>query len=262
MAKINTREHIRGSLFAPAAVLVIALLTTLAGCKRSTQLTAEAVIQKAYVKTSEVGSFRYRETTTMIDGSRTGQGITEGERVLPDREHSKGESQVLGIDSSHEQFWIGNTGYARLGQDGEWQVTQVRSALDLTGLPFGPLSYLDFLIEPIRLEDAKIGSLRCLRYQGGVDTDSFLPPVTAVPDPKAPGYSLNEQQLEDLKAYLERMRQSKWVLNVWISEPDFLVRRLELEATYSEDSDQPWFSEQRVVEFYDFNKPIDIHPPI
>ena len=261
MAEVKRREQMQGSRFALAAVLVIVLLTALAGCGKPSQASVEAMIQKAYTNTAEVQSLRWRETTNSIDSSREGQGITEGERVLPDRQHRKWGYQAPGIDISSEDFFIGTTTYSKFVQDREWRVFQRERAIDLRGLPFYPLVYLQFLTEPVRLEDAKIDSLRCLHYRGGVDIDSFLPAVT-MPDPQAPGYSLSEQEREDLKAYLERMKQSKWVLKVWISEGDLLVRRLELDAIYSEDGGQPLFSERRVVEFYDFNTPIDIRPPI
>jgi hypothetical protein len=57
------------------------------------------------------------------------------------------------------------------------------------------------------------------------------------------------------------MGQLTWVLEVWIGEPDYLVRCVELNTWFPGSDDEPPYSMHTVTDYYDFNEPIDIQPP-
>ena len=114
------------------------------------------------------------------------------------------------------------------------------------------------LIDPERLPDVEITGVMCLHFKGKGNIDKLL--LARFPSPEVYFPSPEEEEWH---------RQSEIVIEVWLGKDDYLIRRITVDmcnATASSDAEPPpegdGYHSTQIIEYYDYDQPIQINPPL
>jgi len=216
--------------------VVILLLTPVMGCSRV--LTPEEVVTKAYAITSRVESYRVTVSTITTLEGQSSETFVEAEFVAPDRWHMK----ITTDGNWHEFINIGDKQYVRDWDRMQWRLCNVpvhgEDGATSTGWCAAYVEEIfqhpDLLTDLEKLSDEEIDDVECFRYRGKVDVGM------------------------------------EWRTDVelWIGKDDYLVRQMKsdtqipaMEST-SGAGEEKWQMISSLAKYYDFNKPIEIEPPL
>ena len=235
----------------------------------------EGVLERMRFAYSQVHSYRYQSTGeqlwveqpyNLIERSKT-----EGAYSSPDRSWWRFESrdfdeegEPIGISVEIEEIRIGNKRYSRI-DDRPWQLEVVEFRWT-----FGEDSvfwlYLDCLVDVKQLSDEKADGVNCLHYKGKVDMDEY---VNRKP---WPWQEDDEEANRFIELQREYERHMDTTIELLIGEDDYLIReyKVDLQNPYlyvtqveeGPPGSEPKMTVTSVDEFYDYNEPVEIEPPI
>jgi hypothetical protein len=117
------------------------------------------------------------------------------------------------------------------------------------------LKLLDTLTNLEKLPDEGIEGIDCVHYRGGADVDRAVDEQVANLDPAQPGY-------EEMLEAMERARQTKIEIELWIGKDDYLIRQMKFDTQAPPEDIGGWDTSSSMVRYYDFDKPIKIEPPV
>ena len=241
------RRWIRPALVAvPVVAILVALLVL---HPWSTSLDPGGLIAKAYAATTELQSYRMFSSIKSTLEGKTSEATFETEFVAPDRYRGKATTNGDWV----EFIIIGDKQYIRDSDPSRTTSVGVLSGSILS--KEDTLRLLDRLTDLEKLLDEMIDGVDCLHYKGRIDMARTVEEQMANLDPAQPGY---EQMLEAM----EQLRQMKTEVELWIGKDDYLIRQIKYDMQVpSEDSGQ-WDTLSSKVQYYDFNEPIEIKPPV
>lgn len=161
---------------------------------------------------------------------------------------------------TRETVCIGSKWYEREASETRWEVKDFSPGLKGWRLATESLLVLDIdSLEAgtIRLPNETIRGIDCLHYRGKVDMDAYID--------KLPDYMFPDERYREWLGHTDR------TMELWIGEDDYLIRKYQTD----EQNPYPSMSElsppagpearhvaTEVAEFYDYNEPIEIEPPL
>jgi|GEM_PF-2774276 len=194
----------------------------------------------------------------------------EGAYLSPDRSWWKHRTVVLGPDGEpvfelvFEEIQVGNKRYWR--EPGEAWVVDEGEFPRRFGEHSDFWLQLECLVDVKQLSDEKADGVNCLRYRGKVDMDAFV-------DKKPwPWLEDDEEANKSIEMSREYQRHTDTTIELLIGEDDYLIREIreDLQNPYScvaqveegPPGTEPKMTVTGVTEFYDYNEPVEIEPPL
>ncbi|GAG05562.1 unnamed protein product, partial [marine sediment metagenome] len=165
-----------------------------------------------------------------------------------------------GDTHTSESVHIGSRCYQRTDGETHWTVDDDwGEAEGLFGEGSSLLLNIDSLMDVERLPNETIRGIDCLHYRGKVDMDAYVD--------KLPDYLYPDER------YREWLGYSDTTVELWIGEDDYVIRKYQTDErnpygmANTEELSTPAGPEARhvgteVAEFYDYNEPVDIEPPL
>lgn len=206
---------------------------------------------EAYAATEGLQSYRMTSSATITFEGKTIEQTFELEFAAPDHYHGK-----MTLDGeTHEFIIIGDKQYTRESGSARSGNLYVISLSNSILSKEDTLELLDTLTDLEKLPDEEVDGVDCLHYRGRVDIDRMVDEWKAELDPAQPEY-------EEMLEAMERQRQMKTEVELWIGKDDYLIRQMKHDMQVpSEDAGQ-WDTSSSIVRYYDFNEPIQIEPPV
>lgn len=239
---------------AVAAAIAVALVITLTGGD------GKSGIARAYDAVAGLMSYRMTGTTTVMqDGQEL---VTTFDWTFDGSNRTSGT--LSGPDGDVEFFVDGDVQYVRSPSDsGSVGVVLIEDSL-LSPVPTreGTLSYLESLTGVTELPTEIINGVRSLHYSGNIDLGPEFDGLLAGLDPGSEEYRL-------MKAFSDIQRQSEIAVELWISEKDYRIQRMVIDARLASASSSNgvveqagWMTFRTVADYTEFDEPVDIAPPL
>lgn len=225
------------------AITALLLVNVMAGCQQ-----ASGIIAKAHAATMDLQSYRTTSSISSTFEGQTSELTYETEFVAPDRYRGKATTNGDWV----EFIIIGDKKYIR---DSDPSCTTSVGVVGSSLSEEDTLELLDSLTDLEELPGENIDGVDCLRYWGRVDIDRMVDEWKAELDPAQPGYE------ERLKV-MERQRQMKTEVELWIGKDDYLIRQMKYEMQVPSEVVGQWDTSSSMMKYYDFNEPITIEPPL
>jgi len=235
--------------------VVILLMTPVVGCGE--RLNLGEVTNKAITATIEAQSYRVTAVETHTVDGETEESTYESEFVAPDRFRGK----VSSDGNWSEVIIIGDKGYLRSSEKPQW--CQLPGQYDDQSFTQATLISLEKELEPLdwlvdleKLPGEEIDGVACLHYRGKVDQDSYVDMLKKTV----------ERKYGQIPEHLEEMR--RWTMNfeLWVENDTHLIRQLKSELRFTiinpDTGEENLFTGSTTKQFYDFNQPIEIEPPV
>ena len=209
------------------------------------------IMAKAYATTEGLLSYRMNISFTYTHNGEITTQVSEGEYVAPDRYFDK-----LTLDiGTFESIIIGDKMYV-WGANNTTDNRQFGiSIYSWTLSKEYTLSILDSLTKIEKLPDERLAGADCFHLRGEVDMERWAEKAKAAFDSTDPRYE------EIVKSIEEQAAATEEVVEVWIGKDDYLVRQTKSSGQFFA-SDSGVDTVSCIEEYYDFNKPIEIEPPI
>lgn len=224
---------------------IVFLIMPLVACAKGSDL--REVTTKARVATSEARSYRMKGTTRYTSDGETLETVFEGEFAAPDRFRAKMSPETR---PWCEVIKIGDKEYVRTSDKAEWGGG--KSDATCVVLPISEvLEPLDSLVDLEQLPEEHVGGVDCFHYCGKVDLDSLV-------EKTGMGYQQTPESLEV-------MLRASMDIELWVGKDDYLIRQMITRGRFPElepgVGEEKWATQNTIMRFYDFNKPIAIEPP-
>ena len=243
--------------------MVIILLISAIGCGKesppSEGMTPSEVIARANTAMSELQSYRMQlRLSYTSDGGEAGETTIAAESVAPDRYYMKTDED----DSRTESITIGSKNYIR-HDNLPWRLAEIPYQDDD---PFAGSKIMvpspDSLTNIERLPDEEINGRDCWHFRALSTMDTWIEgQTTAIESMEAPDW-YREQRLEAL----DGMRRWTNTVELWIDKEDYFMRQNKSESRTAhpdpESGEEEWVTSRVLIQYYDFNAPIEIEPPL
>lgn len=233
---------------------IVLFVAPVVGCGE--RLNLSEVTNRAITATIEAQSYRAKAVVTSTVDDETTESTYESEFVAPGRYHDKVVS-----DGWYEVISIGDRSYIRSSEEPQWCQTPCQyddgSHVDVFLISLEkelePLNWLGGLEE---LSDEEIKGVACLHYRGRVDQDAYVDMLKETA----------EREYGQLPKHLEEMRRCIMDFEFWVEKDACFIRQLKSELFYTtidpDTGEKNLVSQSITKQFYDFNKPIEIEPPV
>lgn len=242
----SVRRWMRPALAAIPVVIVLIVLLVL----QPWGSFPGGIIAKACATTEGLLSYRTSSSLICTHNGETTINDSEGEYAAPDRYRGK---FTLGTDM-FEVIIIGHKNYVWRADN----TTDTAWGAYIYGWPLSKedtRSLLDSLTKIENLPDERIAGADCFHLRGEVDMQRWAEKAKAALDSTYPGYE------EDVESIEEQAAATEAVVEVWIGMDDYLIRQVKHNwQIFASDGgvDTLSYTEQ----YYDFNEPIEIEPPL
>jgi len=251
MSKINdihnrsVRRWMRPALAAVSVVIILIVVMVL----QPWGSFPGAIIAKACATTEGLMSYRTSSSLIYTQNGETTVNDSEVEYAAPDRYRGK---FTLG-NSTFEVITIGDKEYV-------WGMGNTTDSVHVSMYVCPPSkedarSLLDLLTKIEKLPDERIAGADCFHLRGEVDMERWAEKTKAALDSTYPGYE------EDVELIEEQAAATEAVVEVWIGKDDYLIRHVKHNWQIFE-SDGGVNTLSYTEEYYDFNEPIEIEPPL
>jgi hypothetical protein len=246
------RHWVRPALAAvPVLVILIALLILQPWGGFQIIPGPQIIIANVYAVTEGLTSYRVNNSIVYTYQGVTTEQFLEWEYMSPDRQHGK----LTVEDGTIEFIIIGDKQYI-------WGMDNSTGSLQLLTASFGSihskddtLQLLDLLNQIEKLPDETISGVDCLHLQGEVDMERQAEKV------KAALGSANLKYNEIVQFINEQLISGKEVVEIWIGKDDYIIRQIERSGqVFINGEYQDTYSS--IVNYFDFDKPIVIEPPL
>ena len=241
----SIRRWMRPALAAIPVVIVLIVLLVL----QPWGSFPAGIMAKAYATTEGLLSYRESSSFVFTHNGETTTRDSEVEYAAPDRYRGK---FTLGTDM-FEVITIGDKKYA-------WRADNTTDKWAFGIIVWPPskeytLSLLDLLTKIENLPDERIAGADCFHLRGEVDMERYAEKMKAALDSTYPRYE------EDVKSIEEQAAATEAVVEVWIGNDDYLIRQVKHNwQIFVSDGGVDTLS--YTEEYYDFNEPIEIEPPL
>jgi len=242
----SVRRWMRPALAAIPVVIVLIVLLVL----QPWGSFPGGIMAKACATTEGLLSYRTSSSLIYTHNGETTINDSEGEYVAPDRYRGK---FTLG-NSTFEVITIGDKNYAWRADnttDNAWSAV-------IYGWPLSKedtRSLLDLLTKIENQPDERIAGADCFHLRGEVDMERWAEKTKATLDSTDPMYE------EDVEFIEEQAAATEAVVDVWIGKDDYLIRQVKHNwQIFASDGGVDTLS--YTEEYYDFNEPIEIEPPL
>lgn len=239
---------------AVAAAIAIALVITLSdGDDRNG-------IARAYDAVAELESYRMTGTTTVIQDDQNFETTFDWTFDGTDRV----SGTLSGPDGDTDFFVDGDVQYVRSQSGGGGGIVVILEDSLLSPVPTreGTLRFLESLIGVIELPTETINGVRSLHYSGDIDLGPEFDELLAA-------FDESSEEYVQMKAFFDIQRQSEIAIELWISEEDFQIQRLLIDARLATANSSNgviahggWMISRTVADYSEFNEPVDIAPPL
>ena len=238
-------------------LLVVVLVTLLTGLGIS-RTDAGDIIMEARMAIERVETYRIEATVIYAEDGETTRSDMQFEFVSPDR----WRTITVNDDVTSESIGIGQTQYDRDAGSDDWEVREWPESFSFGNVAVGYVEALGSLVELVKMADEEIDGVDCFHYKGSIDMKARGEEERAKLDPSEPYY---EERVEALEIY------DHWQLTFefWIGKEDYLLRQLEQHQSVvliedaGEDTERGvHHSTTATWRFFDFNRPIQIEPPV
>jgi len=238
--------------FAAIVVLIVAVVQPWGG-----SLEPKSVLAKTYTATEGLLSYRF-DISGSYSPDHTQEARLEAGYSFPDRYH------VLMTEPSKEQeefIVIGEKQYVK-------NTSMSRNLISATITGFSSLlkkettlSYLDMLTDIEELPDENINGTDTIHYRGTIDIEQQIAEARRSIQEARDRNSAERPTDEEIDRDLDGMRSVNTIIELWIGKDDYLIRKMTM-ARQVRDSGVWDTSSLTSFEFYDFNEPIVIEPPL
>ena len=235
--------------------VIVLCVTCVVGCGERLKLTE--VTNEAITATVEAQSYRATAVETYTVDGETTESTYESEFVAPDRSHNK----VVSDDDWFEVISIGDKSYLRSSKQPQWCQTPCQyddgSHADVTSISLEKeLEPLNWLVDLEELPSEVIDGVACLHYRGGVDQDAYVDMLKETA----------ERKYGQISEHLEEMRRWMMGFELWVEKDIHLIRQLKSELRFGiinpDTREENLVTRSTTKQFYDFNQPIEIEPPM
>jgi len=239
------RRWMRPALAAIPVVIVLIVLLVL----QPWGSFPAGIMAKAYATTEGLLSHRMSSSFISTHNEETSTWDSEVEYAAPDRYRGKftlGNStfEVITIEDKKYAWRADNT-----TDNGQFDILVWPPSKEYT------LSLLDLLTKIEKLPDERIAGADCFHLRGEVDMERYAEKMKAALDSTDPRYE------EDVKSIEEQAAATEAVVEVWIGNDDYLIRQVKHNwQIFVSDGGVDTLS--YTEEYYDFNEPIEIEPPL
>jgi hypothetical protein len=248
----TARHWVRPALVAvPVLVILIALLVLQPWSSFQIIPGPQKIIAKVYAVTEGLASYRINNSIVCTYQGVTTEQFLEWEYMAPDRQYGKltmeagtiefiiigDEQYIWGMDNTTGSFQLLTSSYSSIHNKD------------------GTLRQLDLLNQIEKLPDETISGVDCLHLRGEVDMERQAEKV------KAALSSANLKYNEIVQFINEQMISGKEVVELWIGEDDYIIRQIKRNGrVFINGEYQDTYSS--IVNYFDFDKPIVIEPPL
>ncbi len=240
---------------AVAAAIAIALVITLSGGN------GRSAIARAYDAVAGLESYRMTGTTTFMEGNQSFETTFDWTFDGSDR-----TSGILSGPEGDTEFFIdGDVQYVRSQSDGGGGgviVILEDSLLSPVPTREGTLRFLESLVGVTELPMEKINGVSSLHFSGDIDLGPEFDGILA-------GLDAGSDEYAQMKAFSDIQRQSEIAIELWISEEDYRIQRLVIDARLATASSSNgvvvqagWMTSRTVADYSEFNEPVDLAPPL
>lgn len=236
---------------AVAAAIAIALVITLSGGD------GRSAIARAYDAVAGLESYRMTGTTTVTQDDQNFETTFDWRFDGANR----ASGTFSGSDGDIEFIVDGDVQYVRSPADTGGTVVILEDSL-LSPVPTreGTLRFLESLVGVTELPTEMINGVSSLHFSGDIDLGPEFDELLAGADPGSEEYRM-------MKAFSDIQRQSEIAIELWISEKDYRVQRLVIDARLATASSSNgvveqagWMTTRTVADYTEFNEPVDIAP--
>jgi hypothetical protein len=238
--------------FTAVVVLVLAILQPWSG-----SLEPESVMAKAYTATEGLHSYRLTYSGIFTVEGETTSSLTEAVFAAPDRYHIR----ITNNGETDEFIIIGDTQYVT---SGAFNRTAVVVLSDNSSSILSKEATLDLLNELAGLQtlpEETIDGVRCLHYLGKWDVEKRIEETKKNIqefNADSDAHAVTDEQMEEI---FEQMRSIDVTHEIWIGKDDYLIRQIKTEQRGPADENGQ-LSVSMTMNYYDFNRPITIEPPL
>ncbi|MQG68493.1 MAG: LppX_LprAFG lipoprotein [SAR202 cluster bacterium] len=252
----HTRPMIRPVLFALVIVAAVAVPLAL----RFSGAGPDARIAEAYDAVQSLQTYHMSGTTTTNADGETGSITFEWEFVAPDR--YRGE--ITGPAMNNEFVIVGSDQYLRSSTDGGSFQSVVMSEDLLNPIPSrgGVLKLLATMSDLLEQPHEIIEGVDTRHITGKIDFGRHLEDQLTSLDPSSPEY---DQAIQ----WIDLQRSTRIGVEVWVAKTDSSLRQMRLDVSSPMIRSGPAGIQQigtvgyiTDVRYYDFDKAIEIEPPI
>lgn len=238
-----------------AAAIAIALVITLSGGD------GRNGIALAYDAVAGLDSYRMTGTTTVIQDNQSFDTTFDWRFDGANRT----SGTLSGPDGEVEFFVDGDVQYVRSQADaGGGGIVVILEDSLLSPVPTreGTLRFLESLVGVIELPKETINGVRSLHYSGEIDLGPEFDALLA-------GVDFDSEEYRQMKAFTDIQRQSEIAIELWISDKDYRIQRLAIDARLVTASSSNgvvaqagWMTSRTVADYTEFNEPVNIAPPL
>jgi hypothetical protein len=247
-------KWLRPAVVAAVAVvaLILALLQPWGG-----SLEPQSVMAKTYTAIEGLQSYRMSFSSTSIMDEEVVSNVTEIEFAAPNRYHTL----VTNNGETSEYIIIGDTQYMTKGSSHSVAIAIASGASSSIMSKENTLKLLDELAGLKTMPDEKVNGVSCYHYLGKWDKEKHIAELKrnmqeSYAQLDMPGPT--DEQMEEIYAELRSMDVT---YEYWIGKDDYLIRKMKTEQR-GPSGERGKMSVDATMNYYDFNRPIDIEPPL
>lgn len=240
---------------AVAAAIAIALAITLSGGN------SPDAIARAYDAVAGLESYRMTGTTIVMQDNQNFETTFDWRFDGANRT----SGTLSGPDGDIEFFVDGDVQYVRSQSNaGGGGIVVILEDSLLSPVPTreGTLRFLESLMGVSELPTETINGVRSLHYSGEIDLGSEFDALLASAD-------LDSEEYRQMKAFTDIQRQSEIAIELWISDKDYRIQRMVIDARLATASSSNsvvklsgWMTSRTVADYTEFNEPVDLAPPL
>jgi hypothetical protein len=239
-------------VLAAVVVLIVALVQPW-----GSPLEPESVMAKAYTATEGLLSYRSAYFGTTMAEGETSSHLMEVAFAAPDRYHIR----ITNNDETDEFIIIGDTQYVAKGSFTGASITVISDSFSSVLSKQATLDLLDELTDLQTLPEETIDRVRCLHYLGKLDMEKRIEETKKNIqefNTNSDAHAVTDEQMEEI---FEQMRSIDVTHEIWIGKDDYLIRQIKTEQRGPADENGQ-LSVSMTMNYYDFNQPVTIEPPL
>jgi hypothetical protein len=238
--------------FTAVVVLVLAILQPW-----GSPLEPESVMAKVYTAIEGLQSYRLTYYGTITSESETTSSLMEVTFAAPDRYHIR----TTNNDETDEFIIIGDIRYVVKGSFTGVSITVLSDSFSSVLSKQATLDLLDELTDLQTLPEETIDGVRCLHYLGKLDIEKRIEEMRhniQEFNANSDAHTVTDKQMEEM---FEQMRSIDVTHEIWIGKGDYLIRQIKTEQRGPADENGQ-LSVNMTMNYYDFNQPLTIEPPL
>jgi hypothetical protein len=252
--KKPSRKWLRPALAAVPIVAIIIALTVLQPWVSFPGTST--VMAKTQAATLSIQSYRFNSSVLYDPKDTAFEAQFNAEYSSPDRYHVQMNENK---DKTEELIVIGDRQYIKYADMSKNEITSTIAGFSSLLKPETTLRLLDTLTDIQTLPDENLNGVDSFHFKGRLDIEQQIAEEKRSLQEARDRTGADHPTDEEIDRSLATMRNENTLIELWISQTDYLVRQLKMERRNANNNVATSIG---TFKFYDFNQPIAIEPPL